>query len=230
MLGVAAPLTRVAPLLHHAGPPLPANTPINMQTASGTYVNVDNSSAAAYPASGSGTSAPETFMAVDPSNPNSTTPISPMQTTVLQSSQTGLYCRLATLGAGPEMGMICDVETLADATAFTYTGSGLSYGGVPLVSTGPGAPLVLANTTSATLDANADHLVFAPTGDGPAWAASAHLHGADLVVSVVAAGVRGASVGGALLLSGAAACCSAPLSPQPALPAACIHTLPACVH
>ncbi len=47
---------------------------------------------------------------------------------------------------GSEQGMVCDQPTLAGATPLTYTGSGLAYQSVPLVSTGPGAPLVLANS------------------------------------------------------------------------------------
>ncbi len=147
-----------------AGPPLPTNTPLSISTGSGSYVRTDNATGAAYSSAGSGATAPETFTAVDPSAPNSISPIQPGGTTLLQSTQTGMYCRLATLSPGTEQGMVCDQPTAATATPFTYTGSGLSYQGVPLVSPGPGAPLVLANSTSAPLTASSDNLAFAPTG------------------------------------------------------------------
>jgi hypothetical protein len=127
-------------------------------------VRTDNATSAAYSAAGSGTTAPETFIAVDPSDPNSISPIQPGETTVLQSAQTGQYCRLAVLSPGTEQGMVCDQALLADATPLTYTGSRLSYQGVPLVSTAPGAPLVLANSTSAPLSASSDNLLLSPTG------------------------------------------------------------------
>jgi hypothetical protein len=147
-----------------AGPPLPANTPLSISTGNGSYVRTDNATGAAYAGAGSGTTAPETFTAVDPADPNSISPILAGEAAVLQSAQTGMYCRLAVLSPGSERGMVCDQPTLAGATPLTYTGSGLSYQGVPLVSTAPGAPLVLANSTTAPLTTSSDNLAFAPTG------------------------------------------------------------------
>jgi hypothetical protein len=70
--------------------------------------------------------------------------------------------------------MLCDQPTAATATPLTYTGTGLSSAeGVPLVASGPGAPLVLANTTTTPPAPDSNSLTFTPTGaerlwDGPA--------------------------------------------------------------
>ena len=144
--------------------PLPANTPLGITTSSGSYVRTDNTSGAAYPGSGDGSTKPEQFVAQDPANPNSVMPILPGNTTVLKSSLTGLYCRLGAVGTGSEQGMICDQPTPATATQFTYSGTGLSVGGVPMVSSGPGAPLVLANTTTSAVISSSGSLSFPPAG------------------------------------------------------------------
>jgi hypothetical protein len=142
--------------------------PINIQTssASGSYVRTDNATigGAAYSGTGAGTSTPEQFKAVSPTDPTSIIPIQPGDTAILRSEQTGLYCCLATLPTG-EMGMVCDQATIATATTFTYTGSGLAVDGVPMVATSAGAPLVLANTTTAALGPDTDDLVFGYSGD-----------------------------------------------------------------
>jgi hypothetical protein len=46
------------------------------------------------------------------------------------------------------------------ASILEYTGSGLTYGGTPLVLPGPGAPLLLANSTSAALPPDAGAFTF----------------------------------------------------------------------
>jgi hypothetical protein len=102
---------------------------------------------------------------VDPTAPSSLSPIQPGQEAVLQSAQTGLWCRLVVIGAGPEQGMVCDQPSIATATAFLYTGSGLTYQGEALASTSPGDVLVLANTTSVPLPTNSSTLSFAPAGE-----------------------------------------------------------------
>jgi hypothetical protein len=45
-------------------------------------------------------------------------------------------------------GMVCDQATPDTASVMTYTGVGLSYDNMPLVSDGPGLPLVLQNTST----------------------------------------------------------------------------------
>jgi hypothetical protein len=133
----------------------------------------DNSSGPAYVGTGTGTTAPEQYTAISPSNPSSTTPIQPGQTTQLRSTQTGSYCRLVPLPSNSsQLGMLCDLPSPSGATVLTYMGSGLSTAeGVPLVATGPGAPLLLANTTAVPAGPNASQLSFplAPSaGEGTA--------------------------------------------------------------
>ena len=156
-----------------AGPPLPANTPVSLLSSAG-YVRDDNSSSPAYTAAGTGDTAAEQFVAISPSAPNSISPIQPGQTAILQSVATGQYCRLAPIGTGTELGMVCDQPTAATATPLTYTGSGLSYAGVPLVATSAGAPLVLANTTTTPPGPDADNLAFKPAGESEGSAAMPH--------------------------------------------------------
>jgi hypothetical protein len=155
-----------------AGPDLPANSPINIKTPAPTAGNVrsDSPTAFAYVGSGDGTSLPEQYIAVDPANPSSIDPIRPGEAAVMKSAQTGMYCRLAPTGTGTERGMLCDQPSLAGATPLTYTGSGLALDGVPLVSTSPGSPLVLANSTSKPLGPTSDDLAFPPAG-ALQWAA-----------------------------------------------------------
>ena len=69
----------------------------------------------------------------------------------------------STQAAGTQ-GMVCDQPTAATATVMTYTGSGLSYNGIPLVATAPGQPLVLTNST--TFPGNT--LTFLPAEPGAA--------------------------------------------------------------
>jgi hypothetical protein len=81
-----------------------------------------------------------------------------------KNAHTGKFCRLQpfplgllslSLASCATKGVICDLLTAADATIFTYTGSGLKYKGVPLVQT-PG---------SATLVLSSDPACRAPDGD-----------------------------------------------------------------
>ena len=48
-------------------------------------------------------------------------------------------------------GVICDQDTIATATILTYTGSGLSYNGVPLVQSPPSKTLVLSSDPACTV-------------------------------------------------------------------------------
>ncbi len=59
--------------------------------------------------------------------------------------------------------MICEeiVYVPQAASALTFTGSGLTYDDSPLVLPAPGAPLLLANSTTATLPPDAGTFVFA---------------------------------------------------------------------
>ena len=156
------------PVMHPlAGPSLPTNIPITIKTADG-FARVDNSSSPAYPGSGMGSSPAEQFRAYDPSNPtNASETIAPGEPTILRSELTGQYCRLAPLPSNStQIGMLCDQPTPATATPLIYTGSGLtSTSGVPLVSSGPGQPLLLANTTTRPANATAESMLITPVGE-----------------------------------------------------------------
>jgi hypothetical protein len=95
----------------------------------------------------------------------STVPIQPGETAILQNEQTGQYCQLRGLPSNStQLGMFCDQPTPATATVMTYTGSGLSYQGQPLVAAGPLAPLLLSNTTTVPPGPMDDNLSFPPAG------------------------------------------------------------------
>jgi hypothetical protein len=71
---------------HPPGPGLLPDTALNLQgSILGTPVRTDTSGTYTYLGSGNGSSAPERYMAYDPANPNSTTPIQPGGTVVLKS-------------------------------------------------------------------------------------------------------------------------------------------------
>jgi hypothetical protein len=132
-------------------------------------VRNDNTSSFAYVGPNDGVQqAPEIFTAYRPSAPTDPTPIQPGETTQLRNAQTGLYCRLATLPAGTvspstcnTQGVICDQDTIATASVLTYTGSGLSYNGVPLVEAAPSKTLVLSADPACTVPGG-DKLAFPP--------------------------------------------------------------------
>ena len=146
---------------------MPANRPIEILTSSG-FVHVDNGSSPAYVGNGTGSTPAEQFTAYSPSNATASS-ILPGETAILRSNLTGLYCRLAPLPSNStQLGMVCDQPTAATATPLTYTGSGLSTtNGVPLVAAGPGAPLLLANTSTSPVTPSSTNITFpvAPQGE-----------------------------------------------------------------
>ena len=151
-----------------AGPPLAPNTPLNILSPNGSYVRTDNASSPATVGSGSGGTPPEQYLAFHPDSLSSSSPIQPYNTTVLQSVETGLWCRLAPLASNAtQMGMVCDQATAATGTVLTYTGDGLSYNGIDLVASGPGQPLLLENTTRVPVAGpTADNLALVPAPVG----------------------------------------------------------------
>ena len=155
-------------MLPAAGLPLQPNTPLNIISPNGTYVRTDNTSSPATAGSGSGGTTPEQYLAFHPGNLTSTSPVQLYDTAVLQSVQTGLWCRLAPLPSNAtQLGMVCDQPSAATGTLLTYTGDGLSYNGIDLVATGPGKPLLLENTTTAPVAGpTADNLTLAPAPVG----------------------------------------------------------------
>ena len=150
-----------------AGPDIPPNTPLNIISPNGSYVRSDNSSSPATVGSGSGSSPPEQYLAYHADNLNSTSLIQPYDTAVLRSVETGLWCRLVPLPSNAtQIGMVCDQPTSATAVVFTYTGDGLAVDGIQLVASGPGQPLLLANTTTTPVPAGtADNLTFVPVAN-----------------------------------------------------------------
>jgi hypothetical protein len=151
-----------------AGPPLPPNTPINIISPTGSYVRTDNSSSPATAGTGTGGTAPEQYLAFHAGNLSSSSPIHAYTPTLLQSVQTGLYCRLAPLPSNStQIGMVCDQPSASSATPLTYTGEGLSYNGIDLVASGPGQPLLLDNTTASPVQGpTTDNLTLTPAPVG----------------------------------------------------------------
>jgi hypothetical protein len=143
--------------------------PINILDASGNPVRNDNTTSFAYVGPNDGAQQPpEVYTAFRPANPSDPTPIQPGETTQLRNTQTGLYCRLDALPAGlvspstcNTQGVICDQPTIATATILTYTGSGMSYNGVPLVETAPTGTLVLSADPACAV-VNGSTLSFPP--------------------------------------------------------------------
>jgi hypothetical protein len=126
-----------------------------------------NTTSPALSGTGNGTTKPEQYRAYDPTTLNDPTPILPGETAILRSEETGLYCQLRpTPENATQIAMYCDQASPSTATPVTYTGSGLSYNGVPLVSTGPDTPLLLANTTTVPPTASSGQLTFSPAGKG----------------------------------------------------------------
>jgi hypothetical protein len=127
-------------------PPLPTNTPINFVYPNGAMLTVDNITGLVSLSGqdADGTSTSTMFIAQNPSNPSSTAPLSPGSSVILYSAATGAYCRVADLSTGrrrmlldssscPTQSLVCDAPTAAGASILTWTGSGLSYQGIPYV-------------------------------------------------------------------------------------------------
>ena len=152
-----------------SGTPLQPLTPIKILDKDGNPVRNDNLTNFAYVGPDDGKQQPpEIYTAFRPANPNDPTPIQPGETTQLKNTQTGKYCRLAQLAPGivspatcNTQGVICDQDTIATATILTYTGSGLSYNGVPLVEAAPSKTLVLTADPACTVPGG-DKLAFPP--------------------------------------------------------------------
>jgi hypothetical protein len=99
---------------------------------------------------GNGTSYAEQYFAVRADRSN-TMPIQPGQSAQLQSMQTGMWCHIAPVAsAGGQLGMMCDQSSTAMAGNIVYLGNGLGYGSQPLISSGPGQPLLLGGSGART--------------------------------------------------------------------------------
>ncbi len=129
----------------------------------------DNTTNLAYVGSGDGKTPPEQYYAYDPTNLADATPIQPGETTILRNAQTGLYCRLVLLPTStaqcPAQGMVCDQGSPSAATIMTYTGSGLSYGGTPLVQQPVTNTLILSSEPACSVP-NGAQMSFPPATGG----------------------------------------------------------------
>jgi hypothetical protein len=77
------------------------------------------------------------------------------------STATGARHLLQTPSSCATQGVICDQDTIATATILTYTGSGLSYNGVPLVQS-PISKTLLASADAGCTVPGGDRLTFPP--------------------------------------------------------------------
>lgn len=155
-----------SPYCHHhfTAAPLATNIPLRIKSA-GAYVRTDSTPGAATAGNGDGSSLAEQYVAYNPGNLASSDPVQLGQTAILRSRLTGKFCKLTLLPGSSQQGMVCDQDSEATATVFTYTGIGLSYNNQPLVAGGPGQPLVLPAAGSPPA-ANADpDLSFSPVGE-----------------------------------------------------------------
>lgn len=125
---------------------------------------------------GTGTTPPEQFVFFHPDQPLDPSPISQNETTVFKNVHTGLWCRLAPYtsrasSACSTQGVLCDQGAAADATVLTYTGTGLSFNGVPLVKE-PGSATLLLSADPACATPGGEIFTFPPgewagTASGP---------------------------------------------------------------
>ena len=104
------------------------DTPLYLLSPDGSTVHVDNASSPAYSSAGNGTSPKEQFLAYHFPDAANLSPIQAGHDACFQSMQTGLWCRLT-----PSLGLLCDQANRTGAVAMTYSGSGLSFQGTPLV-------------------------------------------------------------------------------------------------
>jgi hypothetical protein len=84
------------------------------------------------PPGGTGTTLPEQFVPYRPDG--GLTPIQTGEELLLKSEQTGLYCRVVSDTATGKSQILCDQPTPATATPLTYTATGFSYNGRPLIT------------------------------------------------------------------------------------------------
>jgi hypothetical protein len=149
---------------------------------------VDTSSSYAYIGMGDGTSLTEQFVAYRPSDITDATPIQPGGTMVLMSKKTTMYCRFAALtvttplsnsvrankirsllqsGTCATQGLICDVADVSGAAVITYGGSGMSFGGVPLVQSPTTLTIITSGDPACSAPGGASFVVQLSAGAWP---------------------------------------------------------------
>ena len=158
--------------------PITPIIPINLLNQNGFPVRNDNLTNFAYVGPNDGQQQPpEVYFAYHPSAPADTSPIDPGETAQLKNAQTGKYCRVTQLPSGYPLntpvgsastatgsrhllqtpsscatqGVICDQDTIATASILTYTGSGMTYNGVPLVQSPISKTLLVSADPACTV-------------------------------------------------------------------------------
>ncbi len=124
----------------------------------------DNLTNFAYVGTGIGITPPEQYVAYRPANNIDPTPIQPGETTIFKNQETRKWCRLAPFTPSTTcltQGMLCDQDSPGTATVFTYTGTGLQVGGVPMVQEATTGSLVLTSEPTCS-DPGGEKLVFPP--------------------------------------------------------------------
>lgn len=89
-----------------------------------------------------GNTAAELFIPIRPDGSNA--PITPGSAALFKSQQTGKFCRLV---PQQQNKVLCDQDTAAGATQFTYAGHGLQYNSLPLLNPGAPSPAYFAAPT-----------------------------------------------------------------------------------
>ncbi len=150
--------------------PITPLVPLTILDKDGRAVRNDNLTNFAYVGPDGSTGPPAVYVAYRPGSPTDATPIQPGETLQLKNLQTGKYCRLAPLPAGlvststcNTQGVICDQDSMDGAAVLTYTGSGLSYNGVPLVAAAPSNTLVLSADPACSTSPGATQLSLQPS-------------------------------------------------------------------
>jgi hypothetical protein len=90
---------------------------------------------------GQGSTAPEVCSAHSPANISSTAPLFAGSKAYLKSSQTGMYCRVASVAAASTtlackgaLGLLCDQAQPVSASPLTVTPTGLTFMGMSFVA------------------------------------------------------------------------------------------------
>jgi hypothetical protein len=148
--------------------------PLNiLDILDGRAVRNDNLTNFAYVGPDGSSDAPAVYVAYRPGSLTDATPIQPGETLQLKNLETGKFCRLAPLPAGlvststcSTQGVICDQDSMDGAAVLTYTSSGLSYNGVPLVAAAPSNTLVLSADPACSTSSGGTQLIIVPAAPG----------------------------------------------------------------
>jgi hypothetical protein len=148
-----------------SGPSMKPGLPFNIRSPTG-YVSTGPGGEPLFTnTSGKGDTPAEQFT-LTPYSSTTSGYITPGSYSFLKSVLTGKFCRLVPGATPGSKVVLCDLDTTAGATPLMYTGTGLTYNGLPLVPGGPGQPLALGTGTSIDPNGNGTSTDF----NGPALA------------------------------------------------------------